>query len=309
MKHVFGPVPSRRLGLSLGIDLVPFKTCSFDCIYCQLGRTTCKTVQRREWLTWEPVLDELRQCLDDRPDYITLSGSGEPTLHVGLGELIDRVKCITDTPVAVLTNGSLLWRQDVRRDLLHADLVIPSLDVGDECCLRQVNRPHESLSFERIVEGLIAFREEYRGAYWLEVLVVAPWTAQLERVESIAAWVRRIRPDRVQLNTVTRPPAETFAKPVPRERLVELAKLFDPSAEVVDDYGQSPPNERPDFSADRILVMLSRRPCTIEDMMAAHGFHRNEVIKHLDHLSRNGLIESVAVGPDIYYRAVRPPRA
>ncbi|HOW18505.1 MAG TPA: radical SAM protein [Phycisphaerae bacterium] len=309
MKHVFGPVPSRRLGRSLGIDLVPFKTCSYDCIYCQLGRTTCKTVERREWVRWEPLLEELKRRLDARPDYITFSGSGEPTLHAGLGELIDRIKSITSVPIAVLTNGSLLWRADVRRDLRDADLVIPSLDAGDDLHFRCVNRPHESLSFEQVVEGLIAFRDGFDGQYWLEVLVVSRWTSGRGHMEKIATWARKIRPDRVQLNTVSRPPAEPWAERVRRKRLLGLARLFEPRAEVIDEYTQPPTDGRPGSGADRICDTIRRRPCTLEDVMAAHGLHRNEAVKYLDELVRGGFIERVASGSDFYYRAIRPTEA
>lgn len=307
MKHVFGPVPSRRLGRSLGVDVVPFKTCSYDCIYCQLGRTTCKTVERRQWLRWEPLLDELKQSLDTRADYITFSGSGEPTLHTRLGELIDRIKSVTSVPIAVLTNGSLLWRADVRRDLRHADLVIPSLDAGDDLRFRCINRPHGSLSFDQVAEGLAAFRSEFRGQYWLEVLAVAPWTSGPEQIEEIATWARRIRPDRVQLNTVTRPPSERCAERVPREELIRLAELFEPHAEVIDEYAQPPPSEKTGSGTDRVLDTLCRRPCTIEDVMAAHALHRSEAIKYLEELSRGGLIERVTAESESYYRAARPP--
>lgn len=305
--HVFGPVPSRRLGRSLGIDVVPFKTCSYDCIYCQLGRTTCKTVERHEWLRWEPLLQELNRGLDTRPDYITFSGSGEPTLHAGLGELIDRVKSVTAIPVAVLTNGSLLWRADVRRDLQHADLVIPSLDAGDDLRFRCINRPHESLSFEQVVEGLAAFREEFTGQYWLEVLAVAPWTSGREQIENIAGWALKIRPDRVQLNTVSRPPSERCAERVLRGQMIRLAELFEPRAEVINDYAQPSREEQAGYGTGRILDTLCRRPCTIEDVMTAHALHRSEAIKCLDELSRDGLVERVAIESDLYYRAVRPP--
>ena len=309
MKHIFGPVPSRRLGRSLGIDVVPFKTCSYDCIYCQLGRTTRKTVERREWLRWEPLLAELNRSLDTRPDYITFSGSGEPTLHAGLGELIDRIKSVTSIPIAVLTNGSLLWRADVRRDLQHADLVIPSLDAGDDLRFRCINRPHESLAFEQVVEGLVAFREEFAGQYWLEVLAVGRWNSGRGHMERIAAWAKKIRPDRVQLNTVTRPPTEPWAERVPRPRLQRLASLFEPRAEIIDEYAQPPLNDQAGSGADRILDTLYRRPCTIEDVMAAHGLHRSEVVKYLDELVRGGLVERVAIESDFYYRAIRPPEA
>ncbi|MGQ9650068.1 MAG: radical SAM protein [Phycisphaerae bacterium] len=307
MKHVFGPVPSRRLGRSLGVDLVPFKTCSYDCIYCQLGRTTNKTVERQQWLAWEPLIEELKRRLDSRPDYITFSGSGEPTLHAGLGELIARIKSLTPASVAVLTNGSLLWRADVRFDLREADLVVPSLDAGDACFFRHVNRPHETIPFERMIEGLMTFRQEFKGRYWLEVFLQAGYTSVTAEVEKIAGWVRQIRPDRVQLNTVVRPPAESYAEPVPHEQLVRLAELFEPRAEVIENHEQPLRDEQVYPDADRILNTLSRRPCTIQEVVAAHGLHRNETIKCLSELTRRRMVEQILVGTDLYYRATRQP--
>jgi wyosine [tRNA(Phe)-imidazoG37] synthetase (radical SAM superfamily) len=231
--YVFGPVASRRLGRSLGVDLVPFKTCSYDCIYCQLGRTTCKTVERREWVPMDDVLDELKQKLTCRPDYITLSGSGEPTLHSRLGEVIEHIQAMTDVPVAVLTNGSLLWQKEVREELAVADVVLPSLSAGDAFEFVVLNRPEASLAFEQMVEGLVAFRREFTGQYWLEVFLLGGRAPIEDHVKQIAAWVKRIGPDRVQLNTASRPPAEEFAVAVPQARLTELARLFSPEAEVM----------------------------------------------------------------------------
>ena len=234
--HVFGPVPSRRLGRSLGVDLVPFKTCSYDCIYCQLGRTTNKTIQRKEWVPLDEVVAELKDKLSTRPDYITLSGSGEPMLYSRTGELIDHIKTMTDVPVAALTNGSLLWQPEVRSQLTNADLVIPSLDAGDKEMCQAVNRPHEDISFERMLEGLIDFRCEYEGQYWLEVMLLAGHNAIHVEVQKLAECVSRIRPDRTQLNTATRPPAEDWAAAIQRPRLKELAAMFNPPAEVIADF-------------------------------------------------------------------------
>lgn len=306
MSFVFGPVPSRRLGRSLGIDLVPFKTCTYDCVYCQLGRTTDKTVQRREHAHWEPIVDEIRSKLDTRPDCITLSGSGEPTLCAGLGELIQRIHAIVNIPVAVLTNGSLLWRKDVREELRQADLVIPSLDVGDEARFRCINRPHESISFDQLIEGLIAFRREFRGSYWLEVLLLAGYTSIEAEVKKIAEQARRIGPDRVHLNTVTRPPVESFAEPVPPEQLTRLAGFFEPRAEVIADYARDPQEGETTASESDILEILRRRPCSIQDIVAALGLHNNEAIKYVEHLCGRELIEPVVEPRGVYYRAVRP---
>ena len=168
---VFGPVPSRRLGRSLGVDLVPFKTCTYDCSYCQLGRTTRLTVERKEWVPMDAILDELKRKLTCRPDYITLTGSGEPTLHSCLGQLIEHIQAMTRIPIAVLTNGSLLWQHEVRKELALADVVLPSMDAGGAFTFTCINRPQASLSFETLVEGLVEFRRAFSGHYWLEVFL------------------------------------------------------------------------------------------------------------------------------------------
>ena len=207
-KYVFGPVPSRRLGRSLGVDLVPFKSCSFDCVYCQVGRTTDKTLERREFVPLDDVLAEVERKLagDVFPDYITMSGSGEPTLYSRLGELIRGIKARAEVPVAVLTNGSLLSDPAVREELLAADLVVPSLDAGGEALYRRVNRPHIDATYEKLVEGLIAFREAYENALWLEVFLLGSITD--DEARALAETASRVNPDRIQLNTVARPPAE-----------------------------------------------------------------------------------------------------
>jgi wyosine [tRNA(Phe)-imidazoG37] synthetase (radical SAM superfamily) len=173
-KYLYGPVPSRRLGRSLGVDIVPFKVCPLDCIYCQLGRTVDKTVERKEYVSIEPVLAELKDRLaeDLQADFITISGSGEPTLNSGLGRLIEGIKKITDIPVAVLTNGALFTDKSVRADCLQADVVLPSLDAGDEVAFRKINRQHPDINIEKLITGLCEFRNEFSGRIWLEVFFV-----------------------------------------------------------------------------------------------------------------------------------------
>jgi wyosine [tRNA(Phe)-imidazoG37] synthetase (radical SAM superfamily) len=300
---LFGPVPSRRLGRSLGVDLVPLKTCSYDCLYCQLGRTTCKTIQRRVWMPWECVTGELPRRLSSKPDYITLGGSGEPTLHSQVGELIARLKTMTDIPIAVLTNGSLLWQQDVRRQLKQADLVIPSLDAGEEPMFQLVNRPHHEITFARLMEGLIAFRQEFPGAYWLEVMVVGGYTATQSHIEKLADCSRRIQPDRVQLNTVTRPPAERQAAAVSPVRLAQFASWFRPAAEVIADFRAV--HQQADFVASRqeVLALLQRRPCSLADIAGGLGMQENEAIKHLEALRVVGSVECLSSEGKHYYRA------
>lgn len=302
MKYVFGPVPSRRLGRSLGIDLVPFKTCTYDCTYCQLGRTTTKTVERQEWTVLEDVLRELRETLaNTSADFITLSGSGEPTLHLHLDELIHRIHRLTDIPVAVLTNGSLLWRTDVRKELLEADLVVPSLDAGNDAMFRAVNRPHDHITFEMLLEGLVTFRKEYRGEYWLEVFLLAGYTDDEAEVQAIIEWTKQIRPNRVQLNTATRPTAENGARKIDHARLAELANYFEPAAEVIADYRGAHAQEEFQKGRDTVLSMVQRRPCSIEHICSGLAMHRNTVIKYLDDLEKEGLIQPTVSNGQVFY--------
>ena len=307
-KHVFGPVPSRRLGRSLGVDLVPFKTCSYDCIYCQLGRTTCKTIERKEWVPMDVVLEELKRKLACRPDYITLSGSGEPTLHSRLGEIIEHIQAMSDVPVAVLTNGSLLWQKEVREEVSLADVVMPSLDAGDVLLFQSVNRPHPGITFEKLVSGLEQFRREFTGKYWLEVLLLAGHTAPPAHVQKIAEWVRRIQSDRVQLNTAIRPPAEGFAVPVLQARLTELARLFSPKAEVIAEYRRQGKPVANDANQQAILELLRRRPCTEADVAGGLAMRPIEVVKHLADLEKRGKVINERHGPEQFYRATTSTR-
>ncbi len=303
--HVFGPVPSRRLGRSLGVDLVPLKTCSYDCIYCQLGRTTCKTVERKEWAPLEQVLEDVKQKLDARPDYITLSGSGEPTLFKPLDKLIDGIRAMTDIPIAVLTNGSLLHLQEVQSELSQADLVIPSLDAGTEGAFRLVNRPHESISFESMLSGLIEFRRRFRKSYWLEVFLIGAYTTYEEELSEIRRCVKLICPDRVQLNTVTRPPAENYAAAVPREQMEKIAATFSPPAEVIAEFRSAAEKEVGQAGRDEVFQLLKRRPCSIDDIVGGLTMHRNEVLKHVEHLCADGLLEESRVGEKLYYKVAQ----
>ncbi len=303
-EYIFGPVPSRRLGRSLGVDLVPFKTCSYDCIYCQLGRTTNKTIQRKEWVPIDIVMGQLKEKLDSKPDYITLSGSGEPTLYSKLEELISRIKGITDIPVAVLTNGSQLWLPEVRKALKSADMVVPSLDAGSSQIFQYVNRPHRDITFSKMLDGLVKFREEYNGKYWLEVFLLTGVTTPEREINRLKTCINAIQPDKVQVNTVTRPPVEGFAEPVPKKQLQTITEELYEKAEVIADY--SDVHKQQDFSARRedVLTLLKRRPCSIEDIAAGLGLHRNEVVKYIEELSFEGKIEAKPQNQRLFYKAV-----
>jgi wyosine [tRNA(Phe)-imidazoG37] synthetase (radical SAM superfamily) len=286
---VYGPVPSRRLGRSLGVDLVPLKTCTYDCVYCQLGRTTRKTVRRQRWVDPSDVVAQVRARLESEPDVIALAGSGEPTLHAGIGDVIAGVKRLTNVPVAVITNGSLLGRPAVRRGLAAADIVLPSLDAPGDGLFQLVNRPHKALRFADVLGEMIAFRQGYRGQMWLEVMLLAGVTGMVAEVERLAELAARISPDRIQLNTAVRPPAESFVAPVAEGSLQEFAGLFTPHAEVIADTAPAS-GDRIAGGAD-ILALLSRRPCTVADIATGLGIHHGEALKAVTALVAKGALE------------------
>lgn len=307
VRYVYGPVPSRRLGRSLGVDLVPFKVCTYDCIYCQLGRTTNRTLERAEYVPAEDVLAELDRNLERGgvPDYITLAGSGEPTLHSGIGRVIERIRERTKVPVAVLTNGSLLWMKEVQDDLMAADLVLPSLDAGDERLFRTVNRPHEGISFECMVDGMAEFTRRFPKEVWLEVLLLAGMTGMPSEVKKIAALASLIGPARIQLNTAVRPPVEDFALSVPPDEMQALKGFFPEPVDIICDHAESrrvvplPPVREED-----ILALLRRRPCTAEDIAAGLGIHVAEALKRLDGLTAAGTVcWVVSDGRNVYAKA------
>ena len=308
-RHVYGPVASRRLGRSLGIDLVPFKTCSYDCVYCQLGRTTNQTTERREYVPVDDVLDELsgRLRLGSRPDYIGLAGSGEPTLHSRIEGLIGGIKRLTDIPVAVLTNGSMLWVPEVRSALASADLVLPSLDAGTREAFERVNRPHREISFEKMVEGLIAFADHFEGRIWLEVFVLGGLTDRPDEIARIASIAAKVRPERVQLNTVSRPTAESWAVGVPAESLERLQAQFTGFCEVVAEYRAVRPTVSAEgqHAEDDILALVIRRPCTVNGIAAGLGLRPNEVLKHLDSLCARGSVRSERRHEAVFFEGVR----
>jgi len=304
-KLTFGPVPSRRLGRSLGIDLVPFKTCTYDCIYCQLGRTTNKTINRDEYCSIKDIIQAVKEKLREisRPDYITLSGSGEPTLHSRIGKIIHGIKEITDIPVAVLTNGSLFWIDEVRNAVLDADLVIPSLDAGDESTFSYVNRPHGDISFKKMVDGLCSLRENYKGPIWLEVFLAGGITDKEAEIIKIKTWADRINPERIQLNTAVRTPAEDFVRIVSKEKMEEIAESFGPHCEVIADYSKVHDLGEFHSTRDDVFELLRRRPCSIDDISRGLDLHRNEAIKYVQELLDQNLIKMEKQGDKALYIA------
>jgi wyosine [tRNA(Phe)-imidazoG37] synthetase (radical SAM superfamily) len=278
-QYIYGPVPSRRLGRSLGVDLVPYKVCTYDCVYCQLGQTTNKTIERKEWVPTKEIVAQLKDKLSSKPDYITLSGSGEPTLHAQTEQLIHEIKNITNIPVAVITNGSMLWLPEVQRALLDADLVVPSLDAGSKDIFKYVNRPHPYIRFDQMLKGLQEFRRLFHGQYWLEVFILSGVTTVEARVKALRDCIRTICPDKVQVNTVVRPPAEGYAMPVPRDQSEEIAAQLHQGAELI-------------------------VPCAHADIATGLRLHPHEVAKYVGRLVSEHKVRNKEQGGTLYYEAV-----
>ncbi len=302
-RFVYGPVPSRRLGFSLGVDILPDKTCSLDCVYCQLGSAGRTTSRRRAYFSVRDVLAQVREALAACPgvDYITFSGSGEPTLNRNMGPLIRGIKRMTRVPVAVLTNGTLLTRRDVRAELRQADVVVPSLDAATAALFRKVNRPHPSLNAAKVIEGLARFRREFQGRLWLEVMLVKGVNDSPAHIRALKKAIAAIGPDRVHLNTVVRPPAERSARPLTVRELGRIRRALGEGAEIVAAFaGRRQPREPGGLEA-AIVAMVRRRPVTVEDISASLGRHRDEVLKAAGRLLESGKIRAVRHGRKKFY--------
>lgn len=275
MAHVFGPAPSRRLGSSLGIDPIPFKTCNWSCVYCQLGRTRPLTRERRIWSPPEEIVAEAAKVLASRGlegiDWLTFVGSGEPTLHQSLGWMIRRLKEITDLPIAVITNGSLLFREDVREELLPADAVLPTLDAGSERLHRRINRPHPDFTFDRLVEGLVAFRRIYEGKLWVEVMLLSGINDTEQALLELQAVLQRLGPDEIHLNIPVRPPSEAgIGRPDP-EALRRASTIL----------GSIAPLAYPEATGFR-LPRVGELAETIEEIVIRHPMRTDELIRILE---------------------------
>lgn len=303
-RYLFGPVPSRRFGRSLGVDLTPFKTCCYDCVFCQLGRTTTKTIRRKKYVPTDAVLAEIKRwlSLDGKADYITLSGSGEPTLHTDFGKILEYIRTSTDIPSALLTNGAMLYLPKVRQAASAASVVKVSLSAWDQASFTWMNRPPQQLRFEQVIEGQKRFRAQFNGRIWMEIFLIAGMNSRPEDVEKIAALAKEIAPDRIQLNTAVRPPAENFVAPLSRQRMSALTHLFQPQAEVIAEFNTSG-QAHVQANQDTIWEMLVRRPCTAKQIADGFGMHLNEVLKYLGNLMRNHHIRTEIKKNDVYYIA------
>jgi wyosine [tRNA(Phe)-imidazoG37] synthetase (radical SAM superfamily) len=306
-KYLFGPVPSRRLGMSLGIDLIPSKVCSLNCVYCECGKTTNLTIERKEYVSYNKVTNELEHYFKNNPapDYVTFSGSGEPTLNLKIGDIIKFLKSnYPYIPIAVLTNGTLFDQKKVRTELLDVDLVLPSLDAASESSFKKINRPFHTLNINKYIQGLIDFRKEYSGKIWLEVLILPGYNDNKKDLKLLKDAFVKIKPDRIQLNSLDRPGILNTLRSATRNELQQIADFF--GLDNVEIIASAP--KRKEIKSYRkdtetaILETIFRRPCTLDDLSEILGLHKNEINKYLDVLESDDKIEIIRQSRGIFYK-------
>jgi wyosine [tRNA(Phe)-imidazoG37] synthetase (radical SAM superfamily) len=309
-KYLFGPVPSRRLGMSLGVDLVPKKVCSLDCVYCEVGKTTKLTTERMEYIPFKKIITELNYYFESNPDpdYITFSGYGEPTLNSELGRIIKYIKEIKPgIPVAVLTNGTLFYMPEVRKELLQADLVLPSLDAASQIAFEKINRPYQEININDYVNGLVEFRKEFNGQIWLEIFILAGYNDSTDELDNLKVAILKIKPDKIQLNTLDRPGTLEGLKGASFEKLESIIDYWKlENAEIIAKATQrkTVKSYRKDIEA-AIIETIERRPCTADDLAQIMGTHINEINKYLDTLESEKKIQHKREERGIFYYPLR----
>ncbi|MDF7825788.1 radical SAM protein [Pontiellaceae bacterium B12227] len=301
-QYLFGPVPSRRLGYSLGVDLIPFKTCTMDCTFCQLGETPCAVSERGDYVPMQDVLAELTQWRDrgGQADHITLAGSGEPTLHRHFGDVFRWVKEHTDIRSVLLTNGTLLHSSEVRAEAVLADKVKVTLSAWDEVSFQQIHRPAQGVTFDLLVKGEQAFRHEYLGELSVEVFIVDGVNSQFSNVRKIAEVLKTLNPDRIDVNTAVRPPAVSGIGPSPEEHLQAIAEIFGPNASVTASF-RKPGGISLDFSEEALLGLLKRHPSSCKQLADEFNVPADRIFKTLKQFVTAGLLCEEQRAGTVYY--------
>ncbi len=306
MKYIFGPVFSRRLNLSLGVDLVPPKVCSMDCLYCEVGKTTLKTLKRMEYVPLEEVKSELKSFLSQNPpiDFVTFSGYGEPTLFSKLGKLVDFIKENYEVPIALLTNSSLLHREDVLKDVERIDLILPSLDTVNQSTLEKLNRPAKGVTVNTILNGIKSLRGRTKGKIWIETLFVKGVNDSYSELEKLGKVIHELNPDKWQINTVARPPAYKV-KGLPLQKLEEIADYVGfPRTEII---ARSKSKRRKIPISDlkkEIYALVLRRPCPEEEISSALGILDEELKKVIQILKSEGKVKEVNYNNITYIKGI-----
>lgn len=273
-KYLFGPVPSRRLGKSLGIDIVAPKTCNMNCVFCECGVTQKLSTERKSYIDIEEAKREIKEVLKTvKPDCITFSGKGEPTLNKDIGEIIDWIKDNTDVKVVVITNSGLLHDKQLRSELLRADIIIPTLNSVNEITVKKINRPHKDISMDMLKSGIKSLGEEFSGEIYIETFIIEGINDSYEELEGLYQFLKDVKYTKLQLNRLDRPGTESWVQPARYERLGEIQKFLKNrglhDVEVLGKF-QIEPGEKIEANEELVANMEKRRPYSEEELNAIY---------------------------------------
>lgn len=290
----------------MGVDIIPRKYCNFDCIYCQIGKTTHKNVTRKKFFEVEEVVKEIVDTIQfaEKVDFVTFSGSGEPTLNENLGVMIKEVKKSVNTPIAVITNSSSLGIEEVRNDLFNADVVLPSLDAASDEVFKSINRPQANLELTFIIEGIKSLKKDYKGRIWLEIMLIKGVNDTPDELQKLRFILNDLKVDKIHLNTVTRPPSEKNAGPLNRKELEKIKIFFGDNCEIVSSFEKNGVHKEQEGWARTLVDILKRRSLTIQDIIRITGTSSFRIHEELDAMEKKGSIKAYRLGNDIYYTAV-----
>lgn len=302
-KYIFGPIPSRRMGLSVGISPIPKKYCNYSCTYCQIGRTHNLTNKREEFFKLEDIVDEFKQYLKEYKEFdvVTVCGEGEPTLYLRLGELISELKKLTDKPVAVITNSALMYDPEVREDLKKADIVLPSLDAYNEDMFRKINRSVRSIKIEDIIEGLRIFSKEYTGQLWVEIMIMKDFNDTIKDFQEYKKILDTLTYDRLYINSPVRPPAEDYVKQPSKEMLAEAEHILGGSS--IEEFAAQSFHSEVKDDYEAILSIIKRHPMNQFEVKSFIESRENKNLEDiLNRLNTDANVEVVNYKNYISYR-------
>ena len=298
MQYVYGPMLSRRLGQSLGVDLIPLKTCNWNCVYCQLGRTVPLSNERKDFFPPEDILKEVKTAFKTyksfQIDWIAIVGSGEPLLCKSIGWLIQQFRMMTKIPIAVITGGSLFYRPEARHDVALADAVLPTLNAGSPELYKRISRPHPEITFEKYVEGLVKLGEEYRGHLWPEVMLIKGLNDTEDALQDIACVLQRIRCDEIHINLPVRPPAESWVQPSDEEGLIRAMVILGDKAHVIRPVNENTVRHNYETWTDTVTSIVSRHPLREEEvtnMLSHFTSRKSDTI--LDEIKSSGNVQII----------------
>ena len=315
-KHLFGPVSSRRLGQSLGVDLIPFKTCSLNCVYCECGLTTNLTSETAEYVPTEEVIAELDALLSTNPklDFVTFSGNGEPTLHSGLLKIAAHIKeKYPQYKICLITNSTMLTSSEFMSNILNngqstIDVIMPSLDAISQEVYEKIDQPEASIQAKAVTQALVEFSKQFKGQIWLEIFILPGVNDTAEELNNFQKALKEMRVDKILLNCLDRPAPYDWVKPATESQMQAVKDFFDQQNIETTIIGKVRTAAAHEISADpkaTIVELISRRPATLPDLAQALGKPQSQVSKLLQELSTTHRLEESKEARGTFYRIIK----